>query len=102
MINNVSLIYLIDKTCETLKYVSSKKDYLSIYVNQYSNASLYWLFSNYTTIKILNPKSGVELPTVDYSIDLNEMYNDWKNEYVMNMGTQNKQSKTDLPNYPTA
>jgi len=95
-------ILFIDKTCETLKYVSSKKDYLSIYVNQYSNASLYWLFSNYTTIKILNPKSGVELPTVDYSIDLNEMYNDWKNEYVMNMGTQNKQSKTDLPNYPTA
>jgi hypothetical protein len=95
-------ILTVDKTCESLKSVTSKNDFLDVYVDNYYNPSFYWLFSNYTTINILNPKSGVELPEVEYSINLNDMYNDWKNEYVMNMGTQNKQSKTDLPNYPTA
>ena len=93
-------VLIIDKTCKSLKYVLSKKDFLGIYVNLYSNASLYWLFSNYTTIKILKPRASFELPTVEYSIDLNEMYNDWKNEYVMNV--PDKQNQDTIPDFPTA
>ena len=93
-------VLIIDKTCKSLKYVLSKKDFLSIYVNEYSNPSFYWLFSYYTTIKILKPKASFELPTVEYTINLNDMYNDWKNEYVMNI--PDKQSKDTIPNFPTA
>jgi hypothetical protein len=93
-------VLIIDKTCKSLKYVLSKKDFLGIYFNLYSNSSLWWLFSNYTTIKILKPRASFELPTVNYSIDLNKMYDDWKNEYVMNI--DDKQSQDTIPDFPTA
>jgi hypothetical protein len=91
---------IIDKDCETLDSIKSKYDYLDIFINNTSSPSLYFLFGNYTTINILEPKSGVELPTVEYSINLNEMYNDWKNEYVMNV--PDKQSQDTIPDFPTA
>jgi len=93
-------ILTVDKSCRSLDSIKSKNDTLSIYVDLYSAPSLDWLFSNYTTIKILKPKAMFELPTVEYSIDLNKMYDDWKNEYVMN--TPEKQSQDTMPDFPTA
>lgn len=91
-------ILTVDKSCISLDSIKSKKDTLSIYVDSYTAASLDWLFSNYTTIKILKPKASFELPTVEYTINLNDMYNDWKNEYVMNIDKKQTQSTaTDFP-----
>lgn len=93
-------IIVIDKDCETLKYIKSKYDYFAIFVNNTNSPSLYYLFANYSTINILDSKSGVELPEVNYSIDLNKMYDDWKNEYVMNI--DKKQSQSTAPDFPSA
>jgi len=93
-------IIVIDKDCETLKYIKSKYDYFNIFVNNTDSPSLYYLFANYSTINILDSKNSIELPQVNYSINLNEMYNDWKNEYVMN--TPEKQSQDTIPDFPTA
>ena len=93
-------ILTVDKSCISLDSIKSKKDTLNIYVDSYSAPSLDWLFSNYTTIKILKPKASFELPQVNYSIDLNKMYDDWKNEYVMNI--DDKQSQDTIPDFPTA
>jgi|LakMenE18May11ns_1017448.scaffolds.fasta_scaffold9948256_2 hypothetical protein len=93
-------ILILDETCESLNSVESKKDFLPIYVNTYNNASFYWLFSYYTTIDIIKPTRYPEKNKIKYSIDLNKMYNGWKNEYVMNI--PDKQSQDIIPDFPTA
>lgn len=94
-------ILTVENTCESLKDVSTKKDFLPIYVDNYTNASLYWLFSVYTDINIINSNNAIELNKVNYTIDLNNMYQDWKNEYVLNTDKTNLNSKS-FPDYPTA
>ena len=94
-------ILTVDNTCESLRDVSTKKDFLSIYVDNYTNASLYWLFSVYTDINIINSNNAIELDKVNYTINLNNMYQDWKNEYVLNTDKTNLNSKS-APDYPTA
>lgn len=94
-------ILTVDNTCESLKDVSTKKDFLPIYVDNYTNASLYWLFSVYTDINIINSNNAIELNKVNYTINLNNMYQDWKNEYVLNTDKTNLNSKS-FPDYPTA
>jgi hypothetical protein len=93
-------ILILDETCESLNSVKSKKDFLPIYVNFYNNSSFYWLFSYYTTIDILKPTRYPEKNKIKYSIDLNKMYNDWKNEYVMNI--DRKQTQSTDTDFPTA
>jgi hypothetical protein len=44
--------------------------------------------------------SKYEEEKVDYTVNLDAMYNDWKNEYVQNSKKIN--SATSSPNYPTA
>lgn len=93
-------ILILDETCESLNSIKSKKDFLPIYVNFYINSSFHWLFSYYTTINIIKPTRYLEKDKIKYSIDLNKMYNDWKNEYVMNI--DDKQNQDTIPDFPTA
>lgn len=94
-------ILTFSSTCEDLKDVYTKTDFLEIYVGFYVNSSISWLFENYTNINIVNPNNSIEQIKVEYTINLNDMYQDWKNEYVLNIDKTNVDSKSS-PDYPTA
>jgi hypothetical protein len=64
------------------------------------NDDLVYLFSNYTMVDDVFDGSKYEEEKVDYTVNLDAMYNDWKNEYVQNSKKIN--SATSSPNYPTA
>jgi uncharacterized protein YbdZ (MbtH family) len=85
----------LDENCESLKdrvmYVLS---------NGKINDDLVYLFSNYTMVDDVFDGSKYEEEKVDYTVNLDAMYNDWKNEYVQNSKKTN--SATSSPNYPTA
>lgn len=86
---------IIDEGCEEFKdtemYVSS---------NGQKDDDLTYLFSNYTRAHPIESASDEPNQNVFYQVNLGALYNDWKNEYVMNQ--QNKQTATSAPNYPTA
>lgn len=84
----------IDESCESLKDRT-----LHISLNGDEDHDLTYLFSNYTTVDEIYTDSGDETGKFNYQIDLGSMYDDWKNEYVMNQKT--KQGVTSSPNYPT-
>jgi hypothetical protein len=88
-------IITIDENCESLKDRS-----LYILTNGNKDNDLTFLFSNYTKAYPIESASDEPNQNMFYQIDLNVLYNDWKNEYVMNR--QTKQTVTSGPNYPTA
>jgi hypothetical protein len=84
----------IDMNCESLQDRN-----LFVITKGVEDHELTFLFSNYTIVnEIDDPNSEVQ--KFDYRVDLNAMYNDWKNEYVQNSKKTN--SATSSPNYPTA
>ncbi len=84
----------IDMNCESLQ-----DRQLFIMSKGIKDNDLIYLFSNYSIVnEIDDPNSEVQ--KFDYRLDLNAMYNDWKNEYVQNSKKTN--SATSSPNYPTA
>jgi hypothetical protein len=85
----------IDENCDSLKDRT-----LHISLNGDEDHDLTYLFSNYTIVDEIYTESGDETGKFNYQINLGTMYNDWKNEYVMNQ--DNKQTVTSVPNYPTA
>ena len=87
-IENNTLI--IDKNCGKL-YEDGMGE---IIVNEKLDNELTFLFSNYTEVEYDDDDKII------YKVYLDKMYDEWKNDYVMNQ--DNKQSATSAPNYPTA